>query len=279
MRGEKLAGLTFMSPDGKKSADIMNLANPYGVEVRMLGGTDRYHYDEKLDVVEMSSIESPFEAGLLLHELGHVAQRHEEPTKTLSPHYDAFTGVRSEEKISPARAMLKTMADVLPESRSILSEADLDQLERLYEEYAQDAKSRETNELSELQMDLYAEMVEPEKRRRALGFLIRRVLERDATRRAIRWLRLLKQKAGINLFVPIADTAKTVRMRNKHSKSEICRSAFASDADQSAKAAGKPVTIIQDLQDALATYWAGSAEMRKKYGGRIPFPRENPFKK
>jgi hypothetical protein len=106
----------------------------------------------------------------------------------------------------------------------------------------------------------------------------RRVMERDATRRAFQWLRKVKQATGADVFSQIkADAAHLKLIRKDDDKSGGCEGSMVSEAMQ-VDIEGK-VSVKDYLATAYGTYGATLENMRiKKSGetgpGKMPRPKK-----
>lgn len=95
---------------------------------------------------------------------------------------------------------------------------------------------------------------------RAIAALPKKMIERDATRRALQWLRTVRIGAGVDLLKPhIVPPKALVAMGG--SAAEGCVGSVAGGMEGSG--AGVETRVLQDLKQALATYGADKLRLRR----------------
>jgi hypothetical protein len=87
-----------------------------------------------------------------------------------------------------------------------------------------------------------------------------RMMERDATRRALRWLRQVRDKTGVNLLVPHLVQPERIVSAQRMAQEECVESTAGGLA--SGEEGAVEITILDDLRRALEGY--GAARMRFK---------------
>lgn len=99
---------------------------------------------------------------------------------------------------------------------------------------------------------------------RDVAALPTRMMERDATRRALRWLRKIRDEAGVNLLVPhLVQPERLVGGRPAAAERD-CVSSTA-DSMEAGNVGDVETTVVEDLRKALESY--GAARMRLRPPG------------
>ncbi|HTK05137.1 MAG TPA: hypothetical protein VL500_06125 [Candidatus Eisenbacteria bacterium] len=125
--------------------DMMELANPHGVEVvSATEHLENYHYSDDAKVAMAPPLESPIDVGVFLHELGHADQYHEQRFAKITPLYGRSKPATSRDAKMPYLALmelLESVVEAVPDAKKVMDEDSLKQL-RTLEDRRNDALDR-----------------------------------------------------------------------------------------------------------------------------------------
>lgn len=265
--------------------DVLELANAkrHRVEVRV-ASEDLDNYSYTPNIATSPPLRNAVDVAVLLHELGHADQKHTKEYGSLlhRPPYnaeelekmlDAFPGSREKLQRTEIEACKRIMAEHESAKREedelgtayyrLLHKDDKteEELERLPAMEAQYlAARRRTEELERQPVEQFPDVV----------LLRMRVLEHDATRRALRWLHEMKKK-GIDLLRPARVAARTtVAARFPEGSGTItpCEASLRTGLEE----AETDISPQEELEAGLGTYGATKERLRGSYQGGIPSP-------
>lgn len=256
--------------NGNASIDILSLANKHGAVITILDSSDFDCYAVLDKEVLSHPLDSPLSIGVLLHELGHIEQYKDEYFIRLSKASESFQYASSndfESKIENLREVgICDYLDpkLLAEFKILLDE---------FGEYSSDDYGLLgiDKRLDEVLAELDDVMI-----------IATQVAERDATRRAILWLRQIKDR-GIDLLQIIQTPFKATiaaYLLNQDSedmmreKDATCFKALVDGLEKIDDDEFVNTTILQDLQLALRTTRSSTKEMKRSYG-KIPKAKLN----
>src|SRR5688572_12271725 len=146
-RGRKLRSFVIRGEkDGKPTElDMMAMANPNGVEV--ISSTEHlenYHYADDAKRALAPPLETATDVGVLLHELGHADQYHEERFAKITPLYGrSKPATNAGAKIPYVTLMdlLESVVEAVPDAKLAMDENSFKQL-RVLEDRRNDSLDR-----------------------------------------------------------------------------------------------------------------------------------------
>lgn len=241
--------------DGKDTEiDVLSLIDLKNTKMHTPKEGAAFRYDAENDIAIVPLPETPIQTAMMLHELGHAKQLQDEAYKNINE-----VGVRL--------PTFQDMPDVPEKIRKIKSSLDnldektiksLNELEQLAEKILSeklDQSSPVVQEYFKLWMDYQEDFVQanPDEQ----------ILERDATKRALQWMRQIRNQSGVDLFKDLQkSTVSEVIEKNYQGREEGL---------EARKVMYENCGNAQEfLQTALKTYQANTKQMREQHGGNIP---------
>ncbi len=241
--------------DGKDTEiDVLSLIDLKNTKVHIPREGVAFCYDAENDIAIVPLPETPIQTAIMLHELGHAKQLQDEAYKNIG-------------ELGVWLPIFQDMPDVPEKIRKIKSSVDnldektiklLNELEQLAEKILSeklDQSSSVVQEYFKLWMDYQKDFVQsnPDEQ----------ILERDATKRALQWMRQIRNQSGVDLFKDLQkSTVSEVIEKNYQGREEELE-------------AGKIMyencgNAQKFLQTSLKTYQADTKQMREQHGGNIP---------
>lgn len=248
-----------------------------------------YDYDNDANRIVVPPLETLTDIGVFLHEAGHAKQHEEKRFEKVADLYKIEKDIFKKNRpldLELLRTVIVEIREVVPEIAHLITDEHLKEFSELWEtimqekaeeerrhilflgmhEKERDAEKKDTlrKNLDGVQKEIQgldAELDEllREFQIREIVMVATKILERDATRRALAWAREIREVAGIDLFarhvVPAQPTAKRGRT-DRH---------LGSTADSLEKASAQLMTetdILEDLKRGLQTYGADRLRMR-----------------
>lgn len=339
--------LKFFRLEGEKdgeptSIDVLALANLHKAEITLVRGV-RYNYEFKTKKIMAPFPESPIDIAILLHELGHADQNHDEKIEGLSDFYDLKTerpytlreeGVAQEKTVERlVRTIIKAapstekiikrtflndnfseLIKIQTEKRDIFSEqnkakniweekrdrvsdlqkymAESEIVSKLTEEEKKELKSnldnlyREDEEAFKVYTDAKRFALE---KWRTLGpkrnevfkkvgleesdfeeffekllYLPTQIMERDATARAIGWIKKIRSDAGIDLFIKTKISGEALSKESGSIQRCVTSVQEGIDAPQQFE-----VASVRVLKAFLSTYGAEKPPLAKRHRQKV----------
>ncbi len=263
--------------------DLLSLANPNAIPI-FLAHARNYAYFES--PTEESILAPPLETahglGALLHEIGHSAQRYHPVLRALGQRIGQEKTPEAAEKIhklivnaklpltEQERARLQSLSkeywDLMDEFRSLFEQSKSQGVTS--EQHA--ALMRRMEEIEARGQEIEVEISKGHQHERSASQIYNipvLVLERDATLRAVRWLRFLKQHAHIDLIREIYTRNPRLSEEQKSQERLFGHLFTLSRLEESSEIAK------HSLYEALFSYCATSVLMRERYQGEIPSPK------
>ncbi len=267
------------------SVDMLQLARRLDTKVLMTSSRQyNYEYNHDARIATVPPLETLTDVGIFLHELGHAEQEGEDRFSVLTYLYGSEKGLRDtvndadEEKI---RILILQIRDAIPETEQFFTDDDLEELRIAAQEIRQKEmtlnklrgvhekeahkKNPEQERVKEIKEQIafaagevhdllvdFSALVE-ELHVHDLLALPTRIMERDATRRALSTAQTIQDDGGIAMFakhfVPIEATV--------HGHANLNSDATAPNTRDTKI----ETDMMEDLERWLATYSAGTAQL------------------
>jgi len=278
--GDLAKSVILSNPQGEQ-VDLLEECNASknGVKVFLHGYEKNIQYldgyNPERNTVFAPFPETPTELAILMHELGHSEQWHDEETKPIAQ-ADSRDTIRTE----PLSKEIERILTVIPQVNSPAVAEELDRIKTLEDEIfririERDAPvTEQPPELGRIRLllkeksELYYEYI---KKTRTLRTLPRMLMERDATRRAFQHAREFEKKYHMPLFskalVPVSRSAfKDTHVRKLAGSSPCIKSLseLISAIEQNPEDLDMliPIDFATQLKVSLTTYNATSQQLR-----------------
>ena len=199
--------------DGKPTEiDVLNLVDVGNTEIRIpKEESSVFRYDDENDAAIVPLPESPIQMAIILHELGHAKQLKEsgDDVYSLYPSLPAFSDLPEvPEKIKKIKSSL---ADLGPKMTTLL-----DQIEQSAEKIL----TEKLDESSPLVQDFFTLWREYHNELYK-GDPVEQIAERNATARALHWMRRIRSQSGVNLFKNLRDLTVAEKKAEKIGRAHV----------------------------------------------------------
>lgn len=248
VESQRLASLILTNPEDGRSFDLVAECNPHEAEIWVtVERTGNYHATRGGDEALVPPPESPIDLAAMLHELGHVDQISDPafaPLARLDRPSAPLYNESLQERLQNAKRDLEALITAVPDVEAI---ADPEALRALRE-----AKT-------------FLELDAANARLRDILALPTQMSERDATRRALLWMRRIREEAGIDLL------SKTLNVKEAVTDHPPLCADYVVDALSQDADGYISVSTIDVMRRDLASYGADRFRLRKdKDGGTMP---------
>ena len=233
--------------------DIISLIDLKNTKICIPSGGVSFRYDVENDIAIIPLPETPIQIATMLHELGH-AKQFEEKT---------YSNIGNLDTQLPGLWGIADVPEKIRKIKSTIDNLDKKTIERLnkLEQLAKKIISEKLEEPSPIVLE-YIKLWKENQEHFVDAEPEIQIMERDATKRAIQWMRKIRDRANVNLFKNLGEPAMLEAIEKNYYGNE--------EEIEFAKLRNKNCENALDyLKAALKSYGADTELMRKQYDGSI----------